>query len=112
MGPESPTVDLRNALNTGLVPGPRLIVAAHIISSSAGHGDMCQAVWKGSHSASSGPASTPPQLRPRAEGGHPVTAQPLGRGDLGILAPADVPPSSRCPSTRSPTSPPLPASTS
>jgi hypothetical protein len=40
MGPEFPTVDLRNALNTGLVPGPRLIVAAHIISSSAGHGDM------------------------------------------------------------------------
>jgi imidazolonepropionase-like amidohydrolase len=38
--PEFPTVDLRNALAVGLVEGPRLIVAAHIISASAGHGDL------------------------------------------------------------------------
>ncbi len=38
--PELPTVDLRNAIHSGLVEGPRLIVAAHIISSSAGHGDL------------------------------------------------------------------------
>jgi imidazolonepropionase-like amidohydrolase len=38
--PEWPTVDLRNALNAGLVDGPRLVVAAHIISASAGHGDL------------------------------------------------------------------------
>ena len=38
--PEWPTVDLRNALNSGLVEGPRLFVAAHIISASAGHGDL------------------------------------------------------------------------
>jgi imidazolonepropionase-like amidohydrolase len=38
--PEFPTVDLRNALNRGLVEGPRLVVAAHIISSTAGHGDL------------------------------------------------------------------------
>ncbi|MGH8148288.1 MAG: amidohydrolase family protein, partial [Rhodanobacteraceae bacterium] len=38
--PEFPTVDLRNAIHSGLVEGPRLIVAAHIISSSAGHGDL------------------------------------------------------------------------
>ncbi len=38
--PEWPTIDLRNALNTGLVEGPRLFVAAHIISASAGHGDL------------------------------------------------------------------------
>src|ERR1044071_3794192 len=37
--PEWPTVDLRNALNTGLVNGPRLVVATHILSASAGHGD-------------------------------------------------------------------------
>ena len=37
--PEWPTVDLRNALDTGLVEGPRLFVAAHIINASAGHGD-------------------------------------------------------------------------
>ena len=38
--PDFPTVDLRNALAAGLVEGPRLVVAAHILSSSAGHGDL------------------------------------------------------------------------
>src|SRR5579872_326763 len=38
--PEWPTVDLRNAINAGFVEGPRLIVAAHILSASAGHGDL------------------------------------------------------------------------
>jgi imidazolonepropionase-like amidohydrolase len=38
--PEWPTVDLRNAINAGLVEGPRLVVAAHILSASAGHGDL------------------------------------------------------------------------
>ncbi len=38
--PEWPTIDLRNALNAGLVEGPRLFVAGHIISASAGHGDL------------------------------------------------------------------------
>ncbi|HET8595099.1 MAG TPA: amidohydrolase family protein [Intrasporangium sp.] len=40
MDPEFPTVDLRNAIDRGLVPGPRLVVAAHIISSTGGHGDL------------------------------------------------------------------------
>jgi imidazolonepropionase-like amidohydrolase len=34
--PDWPTVDLRNALNAGLIEGPRLIIAAHIISATAG----------------------------------------------------------------------------
>lgn len=38
--PDWPTVDLRNAINAGVVEGPRLIVAAHILSASAGHGDL------------------------------------------------------------------------
>jgi imidazolonepropionase-like amidohydrolase len=38
--PEWPTIDLRNALDTGLVDGPRLVVAGHILSASAGHGDL------------------------------------------------------------------------
>jgi imidazolonepropionase-like amidohydrolase len=38
--PEWPTIDLRNAINAGLVEGPRLVVAAHILSASAGHGDL------------------------------------------------------------------------
>ena len=40
MDPEFPTVDLRNAINCGLVAGPRLFVAPHVISASGGHGDM------------------------------------------------------------------------
>ncbi len=40
MDPEFPTVDLRNALDAGLVQGPRLIVAGHVISASGGHGDV------------------------------------------------------------------------
>jgi imidazolonepropionase-like amidohydrolase len=38
--PEWPTVDLRNAINAGQVEGPRLVVAAHILSAGAGHGDL------------------------------------------------------------------------
>lgn len=38
--PEWPTVDLRDALEAGLVDGPRLVVAAHILSAGAGHGDL------------------------------------------------------------------------
>jgi imidazolonepropionase-like amidohydrolase len=38
--PEWPTVDLRNAINARQVEGPRLVVAAHILSASAGHGDL------------------------------------------------------------------------
>ena len=38
--PAWPTVDLRNAINAGVVEGPRLVVAAHILSASAGHGDL------------------------------------------------------------------------
>jgi imidazolonepropionase-like amidohydrolase len=38
--PDWPTVDLRNALDARLVDGPRLVVAAHILSASAGHGDL------------------------------------------------------------------------
>ena len=40
LDPEWPTIELRNAIDTGLVRGPRFIVAAHMISSTAGHGDV------------------------------------------------------------------------
>src|SRR5690242_8811343 len=40
MDPEFPTVDLRNAFDAGVVQGPRLVVAGHVISASAGHGDV------------------------------------------------------------------------
>lgn len=35
-----PTVDLRNAVAAGLVEGPRLLVAPHLISARGGHGDF------------------------------------------------------------------------
>src|ERR1700674_4068578 len=40
LDPEWPTVNLRDAIDSGMARGPRLIVAAHMISATAGHGDM------------------------------------------------------------------------
>jgi imidazolonepropionase-like amidohydrolase len=34
--PDWPTVDLRDAIDAGKVDGPRLVVAAHILSASRG----------------------------------------------------------------------------
>lgn len=38
--PEWPVVDIRNAINSGEHPGPRLFVAPHFISPTGGHGDI------------------------------------------------------------------------
>jgi imidazolonepropionase-like amidohydrolase len=35
-----PTIDLRNAVAAGLVAGPRMVVAPHLISARGGHGDF------------------------------------------------------------------------
>ncbi len=35
-----PTVDLREAIATGIIEGPRLIVAPHMVSARGGHGDF------------------------------------------------------------------------
>jgi imidazolonepropionase-like amidohydrolase len=40
MDPDFPTVDLRNALESNVVQGPRLVVAGHVLSATAGHGDL------------------------------------------------------------------------
>lgn len=40
LDPEWPTINLRDAIDHGLARGPRLIVAAHMISATAGHGDI------------------------------------------------------------------------
>lgn len=40
LDPEWPTVNLRDAIDAGLVHGPRLVVAPHMISATAGHGDL------------------------------------------------------------------------
>ncbi len=35
-----PTIDLRNAIAAGLIEGPRMVVAPHLISARGGHGDF------------------------------------------------------------------------
>ena len=40
LDPEWPTVNLRDAIDSGMARGPRLIVAPHMIRATAGHGDM------------------------------------------------------------------------
>src|SRR5262249_10957262 len=35
-----PTIDLRNAVASGIVDGPRMLVAPHMISARGGHGDF------------------------------------------------------------------------
>jgi imidazolonepropionase-like amidohydrolase len=40
LDPDWPTINLRDAIDNGLIHGPRLIVAAHMISATGGHGDM------------------------------------------------------------------------
>jgi imidazolonepropionase-like amidohydrolase len=40
LDPDWPTVNLRDAIDSGMARGPRLIVAPHMISATAGHGDM------------------------------------------------------------------------
>jgi imidazolonepropionase-like amidohydrolase len=35
-----PTIDLRNAVAAGLIEGPRMVVAPHLISARGGHGDF------------------------------------------------------------------------
>jgi imidazolonepropionase-like amidohydrolase len=40
LDPEWPTVNLRDAIDSGMARGPRLIVAPHMISATAGHGDL------------------------------------------------------------------------
>lgn len=40
LDPDWPTINLRDAIDDGLVHGPRLSVAAHMISATGGHGDM------------------------------------------------------------------------
>jgi imidazolonepropionase-like amidohydrolase len=40
LDPEWPTINLREAIESGMARRPRLIVAPHMISATAGHGDM------------------------------------------------------------------------
>lgn len=63
LDPEWPTIELRNAIDTGLVRGPRLIVAAHMISSTAGHGDVQGMLPCRCHLGPSRVADSPAKIR-------------------------------------------------
>jgi imidazolonepropionase-like amidohydrolase len=70
MDPGWPTVDLRNAINAGLVPGPRLIVAGHLIGSTGSHADvggMYPPRWA---LPVADPANGPAQIRARVRTEH------------------------------------------
>ena len=63
LDPEWPTIELRNAIDVGLVKGPRLIVAAHMISSTAGHGDLQGMLPCRCHMGLSRVADSPAKIR-------------------------------------------------
>ena len=61
--PDWPTINLRDAINKGLIHGPRLIVAAHMISSTGGHADMQSAFPCRCHLGLSKVADSPAKIR-------------------------------------------------
>ena len=63
LDPDWPTINLRDAIDGGLVHGPRLIVAAHMISATGGHGDMQGAFPCRCHLGLSKVADSPAKIR-------------------------------------------------
>jgi imidazolonepropionase-like amidohydrolase len=61
--PEWPGLDLRDAIDAGWLPGPRLIVAGHMISASGGHADMQAAFPCRCHRGLSKTANSPGKIR-------------------------------------------------
>jgi imidazolonepropionase-like amidohydrolase len=68
--PAWPTVDLRNALDAGLVAGPRLIVAAHLIGSTGSHADVTSLYPPRWQLPVSDPADGPVAIRERVRREH------------------------------------------
>jgi len=63
LDPDWPTVNLRDAIEAGLVHGPRLVVAAHMISATGGHGDIQGAFPCRCHLGLSRVADSPGRIR-------------------------------------------------
>jgi imidazolonepropionase-like amidohydrolase len=63
LDPEWPTLELRGALDAGLFPGPRLVVAAHMISATGGHGDIQAMLPRRCRQAISRVADSPAKIR-------------------------------------------------
>jgi imidazolonepropionase-like amidohydrolase len=63
LDPEWPTINLRDAIAAGMARGPRLIVAAHMISATAGHGDLQGMLPCRCHMGLSKVADSPAKIR-------------------------------------------------
>ncbi len=63
LDPDWPTINLRDAIDDGLIHGPRLIVAAHMISATGGHADMQGAFPCRCHLGLSKVADSPAKIR-------------------------------------------------
>jgi imidazolonepropionase-like amidohydrolase len=63
LDPDWPTINLRDAIDNGLIHGPRLIVAAHMISATGGHADMQGAFPCRCHLGLSRVADSPAKIR-------------------------------------------------
>lgn len=63
LDPDWPTINLRDSIDHGLVHGPRLIVAAHMISATGGHGDLQSAFPCRCHLGLSKVADSPAKIR-------------------------------------------------
>jgi imidazolonepropionase-like amidohydrolase len=63
LDPDWPTINLRDAIESGLVRGPRLIVAAHMISATGGYADMQGAFPCRCHLGLSKVADSPSRIR-------------------------------------------------
>ncbi len=70
MDPQWPTIDLRNAIDAGTVPGPRLIVAGHLIGSTGSHADVGGMYPPRWHLRPADPADGPAQVRTRVRTEH------------------------------------------
>ena len=60
---EWPTINLRDAIDAGLIRGPRLVVAAHMISATGGHGDIQSMLPCRCHRGLCKVADSPAQIR-------------------------------------------------
>ena len=70
LDPDWPTINLRDAIDNGLIHGPRLIVAAHMISATGGHGDIQGAFPCRCHLGLSKVADSPGKIRELARAEH------------------------------------------
>jgi imidazolonepropionase-like amidohydrolase len=70
LDPDWPTINVRDAIDNGLIHGPRLIVAAHMLRATGGHGDMQGAFPCRCQRGLSQVAESPGKMRELVRAGH------------------------------------------